>query len=177
MEVAMKKISVREILDLSKETMVVLIGPTAAGKDTLLNELRDMGATTPVSTTTRPMRVGEIDGREYYFLVESAFREKEFIEKRHIHTAHGIWSYGMSVEEGSKDGVTILDYDGYLAMSKWRESQGLSTTAVLVDIDKETAKMRYLNRGGDLAEFERRWEADDVWVEVVRTFGNFIYED
>ena len=165
-------LTLKDILEVSKERLVVLIGPTAAGKDTYLNKLRSMGAITPVSTTSRPIRNGEIEGREYYFLTEEEFDNMEFIEKRHIHTVHGIWKYGMTTQEGMNNGVTILDYDGFCSMRDWRSSQGLDTVAVLVDIDKDTARDRYLGRGGDIEEFERRWKMDEHWLNVVR--GSFV---
>ena len=56
--------------------MIVLItGPSGAGKSSFIASLM---ATDPrlafsVSTTTRPMRSGEVDGRDYDFVDEEAF--------------------------------------------------------------------------------------------------------
>ena len=64
----------------------VVTGPSGAGKGTLIRELvaRRPDLEVAVSATTRPLRPGEADGREYYFLSEDDFvervREGEFLE-------------------------------------------------------------------------------------------------
>lgn len=66
--------------------LVVVSGPSAAGKNTLLNAVMPSfpDALYSVSATTRPPRPGEVDGRDYFFLTEEEFQEKvdrgEFLE-------------------------------------------------------------------------------------------------
>lgn len=51
-----------------KSNFAVIAGPAAAGKDTLRNALTDSDSYLPVlSTTTRPIRSGEVEGKTYYF--------------------------------------------------------------------------------------------------------------
>jgi guanylate kinase len=49
--------------------LVVITGPSAVGKDTLLNRLRSALPTAhfAITATTRPPRAGEKDGVDYYF--------------------------------------------------------------------------------------------------------------
>ncbi len=56
--------------------MFVISGPSGAGKGTVIALVRTRLAhvVTSVSATTRPPRPGEVDGREYHFLDEAAFR-------------------------------------------------------------------------------------------------------
>ena len=67
-----------------------LLGYSSVGKDTILKQvLKDMNNVKPiVSTTTRPMRKGEIEGVEYYFIDDKTFIEKgsDFVEQRIYHT-------------------------------------------------------------------------------------------
>ena len=58
-----------------KGLLVVLSGPSGAGKGTVLRELlkRDPGVRLSVSATTRAPRPGETDGREYYFMSREKF--------------------------------------------------------------------------------------------------------
>jgi guanylate kinase len=64
----------------------VVTGPSGAGKGTLIRELtaRLPELEVAVSATTRPMRAGEEDGREYWFLTEDEFVRRieagEFLE-------------------------------------------------------------------------------------------------
>jgi len=50
--------------------MLVLSSPSGAGKSTITRELlkRDPGISMSVSTTTRPKRPGEVDGKDYFFV-------------------------------------------------------------------------------------------------------------
>ena len=56
--------------------MFVISGPSGAGKGTViaLVQQRLGHVVTSVSATTRAPRPGEVDGREYHFLTEQAFR-------------------------------------------------------------------------------------------------------
>src|SRR5277367_1072835 len=57
--------------------MFVLSSPSGAGKTTLSRLLieRTSGLRMSVSATTRPMRPGEVDGRDYLFVGKSAFEQ------------------------------------------------------------------------------------------------------
>jgi guanylate kinase len=66
--------------------MLVLSSPSGAGKSTITRELlqRDPGISMSVSTTTRPKRPGEVDGRDYFFVSREEFNRMvkagEFLE-------------------------------------------------------------------------------------------------
>jgi len=56
--------------------LVVVSGPSGAGKGTLLNLLKDSGDDNirfSVSATTRAPRVGEVDGVNYFFKTKEEF--------------------------------------------------------------------------------------------------------
>ena len=55
--------------------MLVLSSPSGAGKTTISRLLlaRDQSLTMSVSATTRPMRPGEVEGRDYYFVDPTEF--------------------------------------------------------------------------------------------------------
>jgi guanylate kinase len=59
----------------SEPLLVVLSGPSGAGKDSVLNRLRELGCPFhyTVTATTRAPREGELEGRDYYFLAEAEF--------------------------------------------------------------------------------------------------------
>ncbi|MGE4396853.1 MAG: guanylate kinase [Sulfurimonas sp.] len=97
--------------------ILVLSGPSGAGKSSLLNEvIGDIGECYfSISTTTRPMREGEIDGVHYHFVDEAEFKkdieEELFLEYAFVHGNY----YGTSikpVKEALKDGkLVIFDID------------------------------------------------------------------
>ena len=56
--------------------MLVLSSPSGAGKTTIARAMlkRDLNLAISISVTTRPMRPGEIDGEDYYFVDEEKFK-------------------------------------------------------------------------------------------------------
>lgn len=97
--------------------ILVLSGPSGAGKSSLLNKIiGDIGECYfSISTTTRSMREGEIDGVHYYFVDEAEFKkdieEELFLEYAFVHGNY----YGTSikpVKEALKAGkLVIFDID------------------------------------------------------------------
>lgn len=71
--------------------ILVLSGPSGAGKGTLLSYLfqHRPACTFSVSATTRPRRAGEVDGREYVFLSRDEFVARRdaglFLEWAEVH--------------------------------------------------------------------------------------------
>ena len=74
-----------------KGMLLVISGPSGAGKGTLYNRVlrADADMTFSVSYTTRGPRPGEVDGKDYHFVTEEAFlRELErdgFLEHACVH--------------------------------------------------------------------------------------------
>ena len=61
---------------MSKGRLIVISGPSGAGKGTICEELfKDENVVFSVSMTTRAPREGEVDGREYFFVTEEQFLE------------------------------------------------------------------------------------------------------
>ncbi|MCT1452367.1 MULTISPECIES: guanylate kinase [unclassified Corynebacterium] len=74
-----------------KGRLVVLAGPSAVGKSTVVQRLRDKVEDLyfSVSMTTRDPRPGEVDGKDYFFVSRDAFQERidagEMLEWADIH--------------------------------------------------------------------------------------------
>lgn len=76
---------------MSTGSLFIVAAPSGAGKTTLVRHLlqRDAGISLSISTTTRGMRSGEVDGRDYHFVDVATFaamRDRgEFIEWAEVH--------------------------------------------------------------------------------------------
>lgn len=90
-----------------------IMGKSSSGKDTIFKSLKTIcpGLRTIILYTTRPMRAGERDGAEYYFVdgqTLEAMRERGvIIEEREYNTKCGLWKY-FTADDGQID---LLKYN------------------------------------------------------------------
>jgi guanylate kinase len=151
--------------------ITVLCGKSASGKDTILRELKKEGFEPLISTTSRPMRDGEQEGREYYFVSREEFEKRleegKFIEHRAYDTLVGghpdTWYYGMEKINLDMDRnyVVVLDLDGTEAFQKAYGRENIFS--VYVDCPDEVRTKRAKHRGSfDETEWNRRLVDDNV---------------
>ena len=100
--------------------LLILSGPSGAGKDALLIRMKELGVPFHyvVTSTTRPPRSGEKNGVEYTFVSESGFQDMlqrgDLIESAKV---YGYW-YGVPKHEvkqaldQGKDVVLKIDVQG-----------------------------------------------------------------
>ena len=149
-----------------------LLGYSSVGKDTILKQvLKDMDDVKPIiSTTTRPMRKGETEGVEYYFIDDTEFfrRGTDFVEQRIYHTKvkeNGIekdatWRYGIERVELEKDDylIVIVDSVGYKELKNYVGNNKI--VPIFISAPQEELKARALARGDLEAEVDRRLKDD-----------------
>jgi guanylate kinase len=154
----------------------VVSGPSGCGKSTLIRrvlaDLDDVAFS--VSHTTRPKRESEVEGRDYYFVSEEAFRKMArrggFVEWAVVHGA----LYGTSRKELRKGraGDLILDIDVQGARQVKQKIKKAVFVFVLPPSRRELER-RVRNRGLDgPAAVRRRLAAAH---KEVRAFTRFDY--
>ncbi len=159
---------------LSAGQMVLISGPSGAGKSTICRTLiEDPRVQFSVSATTRPMREGEMDGRDYHFLTTDQFRHKieagEFIEYAEVFgNLYG--TLRSSMEEALAAGRTYLleiDVQGALQI-KAQRIPGIYV--FIAPPDFEELRRRLVGRGTEAPEVvERRLQkAEDEYRERVK---------
>jgi len=125
--VPQQKAPSNSVSDSSQGRLVIVSGPSGAGKTTVLRKVFERSRqplVASVSATTRPQRPGEVDGVDYHFLSEREFqlrRERgDFLECFEVF-GRGHW-YGTLREEvlsGLRAGkwvVLEIDVQGALAV-------------------------------------------------------------
>ena len=149
-----------------------LLGYMGVGKDTILKQvLKDMDDVKPIiSTTTRPMRKGETEGVEYYFIDDTDFfrRGTDFVEQRIYHTKvkeNGVekdatWRYGIERAELEKDDylIVIVDSVGYKELKNYVGNGKI--VPIFISAPQEELRARALARGDLEAEVDRRLKDD-----------------
>jgi len=111
---------------MKKGLLVILSAPSGAGKSTIAKQLiaRGQHLDFSVSATTRKPRTGEVDGRDYYFISETEFKQKiesdAFIEWAQVHNNY----YGTLYSElermwnVGKDVLLDIDVQGGMQLRK-----------------------------------------------------------
>lgn len=154
--------------------MVVISGPSGAGKSTVCRRiLEDERVQFSVSATTRAMREGEVDGRDYYFLSPEDFRAKveagEFIEYASVHgNMYGTLRAPMQAAlEAGRHVLLEIDVQGALQL----KDQGIPGLYIFIAPPSfEELRRRLVGRATDAPEvIERRLaKAEDEYRERVK---------
>ncbi len=141
--------------------LFVVSAPSGTGKTTLCRELtiKLPNLTHSVSYTTRSPRLDEVDGREYFFVNETRFREmverNEFAEWAEVHgNLYGTHN-GHLLDIMNKGADILLDIDsqGAIQMKK-RFKDGVFI--YILPPSFEVLKSRLTDRGSESAEEIRK---------------------
>lgn len=129
--------------------LVVLSGPSGAGKDAVLNRMRGIGIPFHyvVTTTTRPQRRGETHGVDYLFMSDEEFSRmlagNELLEAAEV---YGYW-YGVpksqvkdAMNEG-KDVILKIDVQGAATIRRL-VPQSVHIFLTLPSIDEYEQRLR-----------------------------------
>lgn len=148
-----------------------VLGKSCSGKDTIfryLKEKKELNLKTVVGYTTRPMRVGEENGKEYFFVdrdeLEKLKIEGKIIECRDYDTVYGIWSY-FTVD----DGQINLGKDNYLyigTLQSYMEMTKYYGNDVVVPLYIEVETGERLSR----AVKREREQSNPKYTELCRRF-------
>ena len=147
-----------------------IMGKSSSGKDTLFKEIgqRLPELKTVVPYTTRPIREGEQNGREYHFVDETGLSKLEeagrVIELRTYHTVHGLWKY-FTVDDGQID-LNTSDYlmigtlESYEKMREYYGSEYL--VPIYIEVESGERLSRALER--------ERMQEEPKYQEMCRRF-------
>lgn len=141
--------------------LLVLSGPSGAGKGTICQKLRENrnDLSYSVSATTRAPRKGEVDGKDYFFLTIDRFKEMivndEMLEYAEIYgNYYGTpRSYVMNILDQGRDVVLEIDPQGALQIKK-RFPDAVFVFIVPPSLDELTK--RIYKRGTDSEEVIKR---------------------
>ena len=158
--------------------LVVVSGPSASGKTTVLAGLREMCRPWhfAVTATTRPMRPGEVDGKDYIFMDTADFlraRERdELLESAQVYDRwYGVprWQVRDPLIAG-KDVILGIDVQGAATI---RSIAPEALTIFVMPASLDELRSRLAQRGTeDESEMQRRLQ--EASVELGR-IGEFDY--
>ena len=140
--------------------MIVLAGASASGKTEVAKELaKRYGVTKVITTTTRKMRVNEINGRDYFFVSKERFEEMllegAFVE----HTLYNDNLYGSTKDQIAPNKCVVIDPAGLRAYIALNDP---TIVTFFLDTDEETRFKRMLQRGDKIEDAKERIAHDRI---------------
>lgn len=134
--------------------IICLMGKSSTGKDTIFKRILEdesLKLQTIVPYTTRPIRVGERNGAEYFFTDEAGYQalkeQGKIVEAREYHTFHGLWRY-FTVDDGQieadKDYIMISTPEAFGHLQDFYGKDRVCP--VLIELDDGVRLQRALNR-------------------------------
>lgn len=162
--------------------MIILLGESGVGKTSVEKELvKNFGFKKIISYTTRPPRIGETDGVDYYFVSEDKFREmdKQFL---FAETAeYNGWFYGSTTDDYTNahdKTIKILTPSG---LREIRRKLDIDLFSIYLTVPERDRLIKLLQRGDNIQEAYRRCmsdtgQFDGVKNEVDICFNNCRYK-
>lgn len=171
-----------------------VMGKSSSGKDSIYHEIMEKGALglkPIIPYTTRPIRDGEQDGREYHFCTEDTVQrlqdEGRIMELRAYNTVYGVWKYFTVDDEqinlNKYNYLYIVTLEGYTKIQEYFGADRV--VPIYIEVEDGERLMRAIAREQkqDVPKYEemcRRFLADSadfcdeklVEAGVVRRFSN-----
>ena len=137
--------------------LITITSPSSAGKDSILNGVLRVNTNikTITSMTSRPMRQGEIQDKEYHFKTYEEMKRmidnNEFIEHKEYKVANGdIWLYGVHKSEIDKNKdetkIVIVDYNGLKELQEYCYENNINIESYYIECNPRERLLRSLNR-------------------------------
>ena len=145
--------------------ILALMGPSGSGKDTVLKEVLKKNPkefNKIINCTTRPMREGEVDGVDYFFVSPETFAEQVLNFDMIEATNFNDWFYGTSKDALVNDAINIGVFSPE-AVEALLESSEIELMVLELAASDKTRLLRQLNREANpnVHEIIRRFKADE----------------
>lgn len=145
-----------------------VLAKSSAGKDAITTQAKEeLGLPIATSFTTRPMRSGEKEGREYYFIDDKSFWDLHGCDMLAEYTTYEVadnstWYYGLTREELEKADYTMVIVNPH-GLEQLTERYGDKIVSVLIECNGMTRLCRSICRDtkGNPKELCRRFLADE----------------
>ena len=162
--------------------LIVFSAPSGAGKTTVIRHLleSDLPLEFSISATSRAMRGGEKDGKDYYFLSLDVFKKKiaenSFLEWEEVYQNK---FYGTLLSEidriWAKGNHVLFDVDVFGAANIKKKYPQQSLSIFLMPPSLEILKQRLLERGTETEEsFNERREKAEYELSFANQFDKII---
>lgn len=160
----------RDVAKSSKRVLFCVVGKSASGKDTLCRLVKErLGYDIVCSLTDRPMREGEVNGREHYFCSQEKMTEVLEVEHVLAKTKIGKYRYCATVESlEPQTKLYIVDPNGIHYIQEHADELGIYPYVIYIDTPDEVRCERARLRGDLPDVFLERCSAEDAMFNKFR---------
>lgn len=143
--------------------VIALCGEAGCGKDTLAKRVeKELGWNFIISCTTRPIREGEQEGVNYYYLTNEEFANKVLNGDMLETTFFNGWAYGASIDalKENKINIGVFNPDGIQILE---EDNRIDLKVIYLQVSPKERLIRQLTRetNPNIDEIFRRYQTDN----------------
>ena len=137
--------------------IIYIVGKSSVGKDTIYQILKKkMNIKTYVMYTTRPIRTGEKNGIDYYYLKQEEMEkyinefDSKVMEYRTYNTVYGPWTYATIIDKQFDSNEDLLmegTLESYNAVKKYfKNNDKIEVVPIYIEVDDGIRLERALKR-------------------------------
>lgn len=171
--------------------LIVLTGPSAAGKDAVISKFlqKDPSFTKVITTTDRPPRSNEVNGKDYHFVSTDEF-ENLIKENKMLEYVKFAGSYYGTTKEALQSFIGGKNMLWKVEITRGAQIEELfrqyfpneadelikKTLVIYLDVPShEILRERLINRGTSEEETEQRLRQDEMdWEKYKERFQNIV---
>lgn len=168
---------------MNKGTLIILAGPSGSGKDTVMKELFKLlpDLKFSISSITRDMREGEVNGEKYNFITreefESMIENKQLLEYN-VYCGNYYGTPKAPVEKAIADGKEILIEIDVNGAEEVRKNCTDYFSVFIMPPSFEVLRERLIGRGTDKMEvIEKRLEEAKAEMARANEFDYIVVND
>lgn len=148
---------------------IILMGKSCSGKTTLAEKLNSEGFNIQLSTTSRPQRSYEKNGKDYNFVSKEKFEqmisENKFVE----YDKFNGWYYGLEWDIFNSSDILIQTPGGLKKLlEKFKKEDFL---IIYIETSTQIRLERNKVRGDTHDDINRRWVSDDIDFDEFEKWG------
>jgi guanylate kinase len=149
---------------------IILVGPSASGKNFIRSKFAEKGFTFDVSYTTRKPREGEVYGVDYNFISESEFTLRISQNAFYEHVQYNGCRYGTGLHEWKNSDIFIMETDGIKHLKPEDRKQSV---VIFVNTPLDVRLQRMRSRGWSEEKISERILTDQ---SKFGTFTDYDFE-
>lgn len=146
---------------------IIIVAPGASGKDFLRRCFEKASFKFEISYTTRSPRMGEEEGKDYFFITEEKFNQLKKENAFYEHEPFGGCQYGTLKSQFYSDIPSVFIMSALGLQHHVSEQDRKESLVIFIDVDRNILEKRLRERGLSEEKIRDRQQSD-------KQFENFV---